>query len=75
VFRAYGENVGLRHVLKVRLPCSPQEEFDEAVKTNIEDFDMEVIMLLLLACGHAPSYQRAFMAGSTLKRFSLFFSG
>jgi hypothetical protein len=27
-----------------------QEEFDEAVKTNIEDFDMEVITQLLLLC-------------------------
>lgn len=27
--------------------CSLQEEFDEAVKTNIEDFDMEVITLLM----------------------------
>jgi hypothetical protein len=37
-----------------------QEEFDEAVKTNIEDFDMEVIMLLKLACGHVPPHERAF---------------
>jgi hypothetical protein len=28
-------------------PGIVQEEFDEAVKTNIEDFDMEVITQLL----------------------------
>lgn len=41
-----------KHLVLTKHMLSVQEEFDEAVKTNIEDFDMEVCdqqQLLLLA--------------------------
>lgn len=68
-FKRMAEDGSFRRVLEGELPCSLQEEFDEAVKTNIEDFDMEVIMLLLFSCGLAPPYQRAFTTGSQSKTF------